>query len=132
PSPPAPPRAAAPPSEQPHTSNRCTGACTGRAPRPPPHSRGIWRAPSGQVWLLRRPCAARCEPPENPPRSNEKRRVPGVHGAREWRWRESNPRPTVLPQDFSGCSLLADLLGPSDHADKSLTGPVTLKLQTAQ
>src|SRR5699024_2354590 len=55
-----------------------------------------------------------------------------VHGAREWRWREANPRPTVLPQDFSGCSLLADFLGPSDHADKSLTGPVTLKLQTAQ
>src|SRR5699024_11032501 len=68
----------------------------------------------------------------NPRGCNEKRRVPAVHGAREWRWRESNPRPTVLPQDFSGCSLLTDFLGPSDHADKSLTGPVTLEVQTAQ
>src|SRR5690625_6896102 len=49
-----------------------------------------------------------------------------------WRWRESNPRPTMKNQGFSGCSPLADFLGPSDHADKSLTGSVTLEVHAAQ
>jgi len=39
-----------------------------------------------------------------------------------WRWRESNPRPTVQKQGFSVCSSLR-FSRPRNHAHKSPTGP---------
>ena len=43
------------------------------------------------------------------------------HFPLEWRWRELNPRPTMLAQVFSGCSSQCVVFGPSAHANKSLT-----------
>lgn len=54
--------------------------------------------------------------------ANEKRRAPRVHGASWWRWRESNPRPTVVNQGFSGCSLLVLFSAPVALADKTTDG----------
>lgn len=39
-----------------------------------------------------------------------------------WRWGESNPRPTVVQQDFSGCSSLACFSAPASHANKDADG----------
>ena len=42
-------------------------------------------------------------------------------GLKVWRWRELNPRPTMLAQVFSGCSSQCVVFGPSAHANESLT-----------
>ena len=39
-----------------------------------------------------------------------------------WRWGESNPRPTVVQQDFSGCSSLMIFSAPASHANKDADG----------
>jgi hypothetical protein len=47
-----------------------------------------------------------------------------VHEARGWwRWRESNPRPLTVNQDFSGCSALWNFSAPALARTRPLTGP---------
>ena len=40
-----------------------------------------------------------------------------------WRWRESNPRPLTVNQDFSGCSALWIFSAPALARTRPLTGP---------
>ena len=44
-----------------------------------------------------------------------------------WRWRESNPRPSVLSQGFSGRSLHALFSAPAVTQTSPPTGPVTVR-----
>ena len=41
-----------------------------------------------------------------------------------WRWRELNPRPLTVNQDFSGCSALWIFSAPALARTRPLTGPV--------
>jgi hypothetical protein len=47
--------------------------------------------------------------------------------ARQWRWRESNPRPSVLSQGFSGRSLQSLFSAPAVMQTSPPTGPVTVR-----
>ena len=40
-----------------------------------------------------------------------------------WRWRELNPRPLTVNQDFSGCSALRIFSAPALARTRPLTGP---------
>ena len=51
----------------------------------------------------------------------------GHSGGPWWRWRESNPRPSVLSQGFSGRSLQSHFSAPAVTQTSPPTGPVTVR-----
>lgn len=56
--------------------------------------------------------------------ASEHEQAPGrdAPGGLWWRWGESNPRPTGVQQDFSGCSSLVIFSAPAPHASKGADG----------
>ena len=104
---------------------------------PPRHSQPLTKprtnsnGRSSDSLITRRRSEAPAEPeaPAARARTRHRSAIPRRDGAPRWnsahewwRWGESNPRPTVVQQDFSGCSSLAIFSAPASHANKDADG----------
>lgn len=107
-----------------------TRAPTSAAARPPdrPAAESTPSNPESMSWRHGKAPAKPGEPAARarnsaPSREPAPRRDSSWSSAHEWwRWGESNPRPTVVQQDFSGCSSPMIFSAPASHANKDADG----------